>query len=176
MEVDIQAPESAAPVLGQEFLTWLWYKSEAGETFRSRGGEEFVLFYEQRVAVVAGSGETRDSTVCSGPMAKLDEARAGLGAGKKVNQARIRIEQDANTWQFQVNAVDMSLSGLKMPKVDTRLEEGDDPDAPFLERMYLVEKALEYLDSVFADFLDMRLSPELWSKEVAAVQTWIQQG
>ncbi|NCC25216.1 MAG: hypothetical protein EOM25_08460 [Deltaproteobacteria bacterium] len=175
MDVDLQVAAAKAPILGQEFLTWLWFRSERGDVFRGPGGNEFALFYEQRVSVLAGSGETRDTTVCSGPMSGLDEARAGLGKGKKVNQARIRIEQDANTWQFQVEASDFGVSGLKTPKVETRLEEGDDPDAPFLERIYLVEKSLEYLDAVFALFLEVRFG-ESWPAEAQSMRTWIREG
>ncbi len=108
-----------------------------------------MLLLEQRVAVQGGEGESKETAVVSGPMAEMREAKIGLRTGKKVHQAKVRLEQDENAWQVQLSASDFTLSGLKTPKVDMKLEEGEDPDARFLEKMYLVEKSLEFLDSVF---------------------------
>ena len=51
-------------------------------------------------------------------------------------------------------------------------EEGDDPDALFLEKMYLIESSLEMLDELYRQFLEARLSPA-WGAEAAAVAEWM---
>ena len=39
-------------ILGQEFLTWLWHKSEAQDgLFKDKNSREFALFMEQRIVV-----------------------------------------------------------------------------------------------------------------------------
>ncbi|HMB30970.1 MAG TPA: hypothetical protein VKN82_04015, partial [Desulfohalobiaceae bacterium] len=60
----------------------------------------------------------------------------------------------------------------KTPKVTFQVEEGEDPDGPFLEKMYLLEKGIEILDTLFTKFLDIRFSNS-WTGERRAVNKWI---
>ena len=165
-----QAQDAA---LGREFLTWLWYKSESkGGIFAGPDNLDFALFVEQRVSVQGGEGESLETATVSGRMSELREARLGLTTGKKVSRALLRLERDAEAWQLTVKAEDFSLSGFKTPKVETRTEEGDDPDALFLERIFLLDKALGFLDHIFAGFVRLRLAPE-WAEECAGIRTWL---
>lgn len=160
-------------VLGQEFLTWLWYKSEAqGGNFKTPDGEVFALWLEQRVSVTGGEGDAKETTSVSGLMSELREARTGLAMGKKVSKALIRIEADTEQWSGTIKAEDFSLSSFKTPKIDTKQEEGDDPDAVFLEKMYLLERGLGFLDSVFHEFLRLRFS-DGWTQEREAAGKWM---
>ena len=160
-------------MLGQDFLTWLWYKSEAqGGTFATADHEAFALYMEQRISVTGGEGDAKETTSVSGLMSELKEANAGLNLGKKVAKAQIRIEVDADAWQTTLKAEDFSQTSFKTPKVEFKQEEGDDPDAPFLEKMYLVERGLEFIDAVFFEFMRLRFS-EAWSEERANVAEWM---
>ena len=160
-------------VLGQEFLTWLWYKSESqGGNFKSQDGEPFTLYLEQRVSVTGGAGDTKETTSVSGLLSELREAKTGLAMGKKVSKALVRIESDPEQWSGTIKAEDFSLASFKTPKIETKQEEGDDPDAVFLEKMYLMERGLAFLDSVFLDFLKIRFS-EGWQAEARAVGQWM---
>ena len=172
-DVDVHKAETLAPYIGQDFLTWLWFTTEQTQgTIQTGKGEVYALFMEQRVSVQGGEGETRDTAVSSGPRSELREARLGLQSGKKVHQARIRIEKDDNLWQLQIKAEDFALGSVKTPKVDMKLEEGEDPDARFLEKMYLLEVAQDVVDDLFALFLKKRFGPE-WESEMAAIREWI---
>lgn len=160
-------------VLGQEFLTWLWYKSESqGGTFRSPTGEHFALYMEQRVSVTGGEGDAKETTSVSGLMSELREAKTGLAMGKKVSKALIRIDADAEQWSGTIKAEDFSLSSFKTPKVEFKRDEGDEPDAAILEKLYLIERGLGFLDSVFLEFLKLRFSPE-WKEEASAAGKWM---
>lgn len=173
MEMDLQLAEEKGNILGRDFLTWLWFKSEQQNgIFRSAKGEDFSLHIEQKVVVEGGEGESREKAVCTGIMSELKEAKLGLRTGKKVILARIKLEQDVHQWILDIDAANFCFSGLKTPKVDTSLEEGDDPDSIFLEKTFLVEKALEFMDSVFSGFVELRLSAD-WQREVQAFKKWL---
>ncbi len=159
--------------LGQEFLTWLWYKSESqGGNFKSPDNEPFMLYLEQRVSVTGGEGDAKETTSVSGLLSELREAKTGLSMGKKVSKALVRIEAETEQWSGTIKAEDFSLSSFKTPKIETKQEEGDDPDAVFLEKMYLLERGLAFLDAVFLDFLKARFS-EGWQQEARAVGKWM---
>ncbi len=173
MEVDLQMAEEKGAVLGRDFLTWLWYKSEQNNgIFKTVSGEDFALYIEQKVVVEGGEGESREKAVCTGLMSELREAKLGLRTGKKVVKAKIKVEQDSNEWIMEVDAADFTFSGLKTPKVDTKLEEGDDPDSIFLEKIFLVEKGVGFLDDVFHSFVEKRFSID-WQGEVDAFRHWL---
>lgn len=103
--MDLEHAESVGLLLGQEFLTWLWFASETSNgLFRTKDGEAFSVTVEQKVSVQGGEGEARETAVCSGPMAELREARMGLRTGKKVNKAKVRVERDEVSWQVLLDA------------------------------------------------------------------------
>jgi hypothetical protein len=170
----VRNEDRLAPLIGQDFLTWLWYVSEVrqGEMQTSQG-EVFTLVMEQRISVQGGEGESRDTAQSSGPRSELREAMLGLKSGKKVNLARMKLEVDSETWQLQLKAEDFSVSGLKTPKVETSDQgQDEDPDAAFLEKMHLMERAFELVDDLFAQFLRLRFS-EQWPEELRRVRDWI---
>jgi len=160
-------------IIGQDFLTWLWFRSEQNRgQWQTAQGAPFGLTLEGRVMVQSGEGESLETAVCSGPGAELHEAKTGLSRGKKVHQAKLRLEEDGRQWRVTVMAEDFSLGGFKTPKVEFRLEEGQDPDGPFLEKMYLLERALSFFDQMFFQFLKLRFSPG-WNEELKAMHVWL---
>jgi len=162
-----------APVIGQDFLTWLWFRSERnGWNFTLPGGGELNVFLEQRLSVRGGSGENVEKAVVTGPHAEFTEAKLGLRNGKLVDKAVIRFERDGNTWMVLLDADSFSLSSLKTPKIETRVEDGDDPDATFLEKMMLVEQCMDFVDELYRQFLQVRLSTD-WTDELRAFREWL---
>ena len=159
-------------MLGQEFLTWLWYKSDSqSDSFRDAANAPFHLNMEHRVVVQGGEGDKLETASVSGALSPLREARFGLATGKKVTRATLRLEQDGLRWQLAIKAEDFAVSGLKVPKTD-RGDAYDDPDALLLERIYLMERCMALLDSLYAAFLRLRLSPQ-WTDETRRIHAWM---
>lgn len=171
--MNLVAMKAKELALGQEFLTWVWFRSERSNgQWQTTDGVPFCLFFEGRVMVQSGVGEYLKTAVCSGPGAELHEAKSGLLHGKKVHQAKLRMEEDGHAWLVTVKAEDFTVAGFKTPKIVFRVEEGQDPDGPFLEKMYLLERSLMFFDQIFLQFLKLRFSPG-WSEELVAVRRWV---
>ncbi len=164
-------------VLGQEFLTWLWFRSETGNVFRTEmpkhGGEPFTVGMEQRIVVRGGEGENQETATVSGSFSPLREARLGLLTGKHVVRCLVRMEKDGQTWLVTLKAEDLSINSLRTPAI-SRENLSEDADAFFLEKMYLLEQGLGMLDEVYKQFLKIRLNPSEWQKETRAVAEWMQ--
>lgn len=171
--MDLSLVERENILLGQDFLTWLWYKTD-NETplFQLEDKRTFTVQMEQKVSVQGGEGETKATATVSSPGGELNEARAGLLTGKKVNKAQLLFSMDEDDWLVTVNAADFGISGLKTPKISTKDDEGDDPDAKFLEKIFLIERCVEMLDIIFTHFLKLRMSKE-WNEEAAKVKLWV---
>ena len=166
-------------ILGQEFLTWLWFASDTRNgLFRKRDKAEFSLFMEQRISVQGGEGESMETATVSGALSRLREARLGLATGKKVTRALVRMEQGADVWHCVLKAGDFSLSSLRTPKIDRKdgADQGDiEPDAALLEKVFLMEEATAFLDELYGQFLSLRISPAAWKEESARIRDWIHQ-
>ena len=160
-------------ILGQEFLTWLWFRSSTGGIFNDKSGAPFSVSMEQRIVVQGGDGDHIETASVSGIDSELREARLGLTTGKKVTRALLRLERGPDEWQVTLKAADFTLGSLKTPKIEKSDRDGVDPDALFLEKMYLVEACLELLDALYAAFLRVRLDEASWKEEIPMLRKWM---
>ncbi len=160
--------------IGQEFLTWLWYRSDTSpDSFVTEDGEGFTVSMEQRIIVQGGVGDEKETASVSGAFSSLSEARFGLSMGKKVVRALLHIEKDSMVYQFVVKADDFTLSSVKTPKAaKDSLSEEDDPESIFLEKLFLLENCADFLDTIFTVFIKLRLSRE-WVQEVQEMHKWM---
>lgn len=164
--------DSTDSILGKEFLTWLWYQSDvAPGAFTDDEGAPFAVSMEQRIVVQGGEGEAQETASVSGALSPLREARFGLGTGKKVSRALVRLEKDELAFQVSLRAEDFSLNSLRTPKIE-KSGDDDDPDALLLEKIYLLEVCVGLLDSLYRRFLRLRLSPD-WLREVNDMRQWM---
>lgn len=163
--------QTADLVLGQEFLTWLWFRSATGMIFNDASGRPFNVSMEQRIVVQGGEGDHVETASVSGLDSELREARMGLTTGKKVTRALLRLERGPEEWRLTIKAADFSFSGLRGPKVER--QDKDDDEALLLEKISLLEACLELVDAAFAAFLSLRLDLAAWKNEVTSIREWM---
>lgn len=163
--------------LGQEFLTWLWYKSEErGGSISLENEQDIVVVFEKHMLLESGEGESIEKIVCTGLQAELQEARTGLRMGKKLEQARITLSHEDYEYGFTLSGSLMEYRNVKLPK--TELTEGGSEDNPeemegmILERIFLFEKLTRVIDELFRMFLRLRVSED-WSEELLRVRNWV---
>jgi recombination associated protein RdgC len=160
--------------LAREFMSWLWFKSEERDgTISIPGQTDVSLSFEKRVVLESGEGEYSETVACQGLHADLREGRAAIREGKKVREARLRLEKDSDRWEFTLKADRFQFQSMKLPAVGGFDEEGEEKEGGILERVYLVETALKTMDDLFAFFLKRRLSPQWASEEISRIKTWL---
>ena len=164
----------AASLIGREFLTWLWFKSE------ERNGrialinkEEVELHFLKRIVLEAGEGEYSQGVVCHGIHAELKEGKEAIRQGKKVKEAGIKLIHDKNEWEFTFKSDCFHFQSLKMPAPDWQ-ETQEDPSGSLLERIYLIENVVKTIDSLYESFLQIRYSPQWEEKETKLLAKWLE--
>lgn len=170
-----QADDTMDGILGRDFLTWLWFRSDVAYTFfRTDDDQLFQVSMEKRVTVTSFCGTDRDTTSMATwvPGDSLLEARVGLRRGKKVSSALIHLTKDEFGFDVSVKAGDFSLNSLKTPKID-KADRDDDPDSLFLEKVFLIETAVTLLDSLYRQFLGLRLDSDKWKKTTDEMMKWM---
>jgi len=118
----------AVSLIGREFLTWLWFKSEERNgRITQPGGKEVELHFLKRIALEAGEGEYSQGVVCHGIHAELKEGKEAIRQGKKVKEAVLKITHDLNEWEFSFKADSFHFQSLKLPATDWQ----ETPGRPF---------------------------------------------
>lgn len=162
--------------LGQEFLTWLWYKSEErGGSVLLPGTGDILLFFEKHMLLESGEGESLERLICRGLQTELQEARTGLRMGKKLEQARIYLAKGDYEWRLTFGATLFEYRNISLPRTVSPNEEAADPlalEAKVLERVGMTEELMHTMDELFRLFLQMRVSDD-WPLELTRIKKWI---
>ena len=160
---------------GREFLTWLWFKSEErGGIIQIPDRYEVELIFLQRLVLASGDGEYSETVVCQGLHSDMKEGREALRQGKKIKEARLRLTNDATKWEFTLKADYFQYQSLKLPATIASDEEPD-REGQNMERIFLVETALETIDKLFAAFSSLRLSSQWENEELPRMRKWLTQ-
>ncbi len=166
--------------LGQEFLSWLWYKSEerGGTVLVEESGEDIQLIFEKHMLLEYGEGESLEKVVCQGLQSELKEARTGLRQGKKLEQARIHMVRGEYEWHMTIKASLLEFRSVKVPKTLDSADEGDDDEAVegrLLDRIGMLETAYKTIDQLLLQFIKIRISSQ-WPEELSRLSAWIHKG
>jgi len=156
--------------LGREFLVWLWFESELFEQkFSIEGFGECELWLEKSIVLesLTEAGKERATLAGIAPSGG-PEAREALRQGKMPVKAKLAVRRDEQDFALALDADSLSLSGAKIPAL--LKGEGDDP---FHERMTLIEELEGAIESLYRDFLVVRLQAG-WDKAVVpAIRAWM---
>ncbi len=163
--------------LGQEFLTWLWWKSEErGGSIELPGQGDITVVFEKHMLLESGEGESSEKIVCTGLQAELQEARTGLLMGKKLEQARMVIGYNSYEYSFTLAAALMEFRNVRLPKTEgSEGGQGDNPEeveGMILERIYLFEELIRLVNELFSLFLKKRLGND-WHEELEKIRGWV---
>lgn len=157
--------------LGREFLTWLLWRIERGEDRFGSGAETFTLAFGSRVRLRALAGDVTDAVLRGAKAAYSVEARAGVGAGRTLREAELRLIRGDREWRFTLDGETLDLRGVKLPAL--LAEEDDDR---FLERVALIDELDSLVKSAFSEFIRERTRPVWHRSVVPAMQAWVAEG
>jgi DNA recombination-dependent growth factor C len=161
-------------LIGREFLTWLWFKSEERNgSITLNKDKEVELHFLKRIVLEAGEGEYSQGVVCSGLHAELKEGKEAIRQGKKVKEAGIRLTHDQNEWEFIFKADTFDFQSLKLPVIDMP-EDSQDSSGKMLERIYLIENVAKTMDNLFESFLRIRFLPAWEENELKLLAKWLE--
>jgi len=165
--------------LGQEFLAWLWYKSqERGGAIDIPGIGDVLVVFEKHMLLEFGEGEANETVICRGLQTELKEAKAGLLMGKKPEQARIRLARGEHEFGVTLTAATLEFRNVRLPKTVAAGEEEEGPEAregQILERIGLFEELSSLVNDLFRMFIQVRASAQ-WPAELEKVRRWVHHG
>jgi len=163
--------------LGQEFLTWLWFKSEErGQAIALDDSRTDVsLVFEKFLLLESGEGDSLERVTVQGGQAEFLEGRLALRTGKKVEQARMMLIRDDHEFHFTLSGSLFEFKSVRLPKTMAAGEEGDgdlDVVGRCLDQISLYEVVARTVDELFRMFLRLRIGKD-WAVELGKVGKWI---
>jgi len=161
--------------LGNEFLAWLWFRSETDRglfELGDRGSAE--LWFDGKITLQSETEKGVETITCTGETPNMKEARFALAEGKRIIRAAVKLDIGDNRWSFILDSTWMNFKTFKSPKVIQDREE--DADGVFYEKMFLVEEAVSVMDEMYYSFIKLRVSPEWETEEHPALVKWINEG
>ena len=154
--------------LGNDFLLWLWFKSSTNQ------GDvlDIELSLSKKIILKADDQKSFGTISCSGSGFK--EARHALADGYKITSAGITlVTSEEEAYSFTLDSMALDISGLKCPKVV--MDDEEDPDGLFYEKIGLISKVRDKVEMLFKAFIELRLSGD-WIGEFEALSAWVRAG
>ena len=178
--------------VGRELLLWLWFECELFEgTLSTKEHGEFGLWIERQITLSSGKSEV--TRIKGGYPAGSREAKEALLRGKLPEVFGMHLSWREREHNFVLKAESLSLSGLSLPTVlgaeeapvelvdrppPRKRKKAESPDPSdeqheaFYERMMLTREVEGLVETLYRDFLALRLGPT-WDTVVApAMKAW----
>lgn len=103
--------------LGEEFLTWLWFRWEQdGGEFSLPGGRIVGVALDDFLSFGAPSEDETEQTLRRGLPTRTAEARTALRQGRRLRKARLLIAEGSRQWTAVLDAPTLTLGGVKLPE------------------------------------------------------------
>lgn len=161
--MDVVDMYSEFPHIGNEFLTWMWFKGETDPAFKFAVGSKIVFSKE------------KDTVTIKGDQDELIIGKVAMSDGYIVSEMQLVYSSDDPRFSFSMKGSDMSFNGLKTPKVEGDGSD-DEEEGLILEKVSLIEEIASVVDNVFKQYILMRVDEDEWRDTVHKIKNWINEG
>ncbi len=155
--------------LGRELLSWLLWRSEAGEPLVEYEERPVTVLFSSKVVLKGVHEDVTEMTARGATAPYSAEVRHALDRGLLVHSARLCFTHGDRQYEATLDAEHLDVRSAKLPQLMT--EEEDDA---LQERLYLVEQLSGIVDALVEAFLAARTSKRWRQKIVPAMKEWMQ--
>ncbi len=173
--LDVAVAYTRYQFLGEEFLTWLWFIIEKNQDLIKNLDKDFVaLEIGNRIVFENRKKESAERITIKGDGASLEEGIIAIKKGALVTEINLVYKSGELTWQFTLKGESLNISSLSLPSTGSP-ESDEDLEGYVLEKIFLYEKVLHVLESLFTHFTKLRVSDVWLGKEAVRITKWVQE-
>ncbi len=154
--------------LGRELLTWLLWRSEAGDPLVDVEGAGLEVLFTGRITLRGLAGDVNELAARGVAAPYSAEVRRALDAGLLVHQARLRLEHGEQAYEVTLDAEFLDVRSAKLPPP---LAEADDDR--LIERLEQAERLSSLVDALVEAFLAERSGKTWRQRTVPALKDWM---
>lgn len=142
--------------LGEEFLTWLWFRWETdGGEYALSAGRNVGVALDDFLAFAAPSEDETEQTLRHGLPTRTAEARTALRQGRRLKKAKLIIAESERQWTATLDGTTMTLSGVRLPEDAEDAESAADRTADRAANWLALH---EIVMAIYRQFLKERLA------------------
>jgi hypothetical protein len=156
--------------LGRELLSWLLWRSEAGEPLVEYDGRPVTVLFTSRVVLKGVHEDVTEMSARGATAPYSEQVRHALDRGLLVHSARLCFTHGDRQYEATLDAEHLDVRSAKLPELMT--EENDDR---LQERLYLTEQLSGMVDALVEAFLADRTHKRWRQKVVPAMKQWMQE-
>ena len=157
--------------LGEEFLTWLWYRLETeGGEFDLGQGRVVGVSLDDFIVFAPRDDDETEQTLRKGMPTRAVEARAGLRSGHRLKKAKLILAMGDLQWGLTLDASTMGLGSIKLPDDD---EDAEGPEERSRERAANFLLLHEIVGQLYRLFLELRLRADYPSTDGEQQAAWM---
>lgn len=172
--LDVAVAYNRYKFIGNEFLTWLWFTIETNQFFFKTVDDSITSIYlGNRIVLENIINDATEIIIIKGDDAGLEEGILSLRKGAVVVEMNVSCKTENQEWKFSLKGESLSFSGLKVPETGP-IETKDDIEGIVLEKAYRYEKAMALTNSLFNNFLKLRITDEWTDMVLPQMKKWIQ--
>jgi hypothetical protein len=159
--------------LGEEFLTWLWFRWETdGGEFRLPGGRVVGVALDDLLTFAAPSDDDTEQTLRHGLPTRTEEARTALRQGRRLRRARLILAEGQRQWTATIDGPRLQLTGVRLPEDAEEVESDGDRSADRAANWLALH---EILLALYGEFLRERLADGYLAAAGEQQAQWMQQ-
>lgn len=167
---DLKFLQENRAFLGREFLTWIWFKSESQDhKVHVKNFGPFQILIDSKMTLSSTSGSVRENSLKGNAPSYAREAGAALAAGKMLSEAKFILQNQDLHWSFVLSADDFSLRSVQLPGIVQ-----DSSKSHFSQRIRYSQMLNEILDSLYDEYISIRIAADRFAEECAEMQRWLQ--
>ena len=171
--LDIAVAYNQFKFLGDEFLTWLWFVIEQNPAVLGSADPDLASFeIGNRIVLEKKHKKAFERITIKGEDAGLEEAKVALQNGALVAELNLVYRSAQHKWQFTLKGESLNLSSLKTPKIAPP-ESPDEVEGCVLEKIFLYDKILQFLEKLYKTFIKLRTSSRWQSREISLIKKWL---
>ncbi len=164
-EVDDESMEFTP---GEDFLTWLWFKTETGGGLFKDDVGEYAVQLEGPLLMERQGGGTHETALRKGLPTISAEAKSALLAGKKLVRAKLIIGRGDQVWSFGFDANSFVFRGVKLPEPKEIL----DAASTFQNRVFNIGILRDFVLGLYDLFIDVRNDSAKWAETRTQIHEW----
>lgn len=154
--------------VGNEFLLWLWFRTEtADDTFKLSDESEVTVMLARTLTLECPRGQTGYETITHEGPTQLPEARRAIQSGKLPRKAGLTLVRHGAQYEFTLHAETLAIASAKLPP-----SEEEEDRARLDERATRIRHLIETLDLLFDLFGQLRFSSD-WIAELTKMRKWL---
>ena len=178
--LDVSVAYNRYRFVGNEFLTWLWFVVATNSyiTFLDSGADDGssqltpTMGLGDRIVLKNRHDQGEETITITGSGADWEEGAVALKKGAQVNELALVFEQDQHTWKATLKGESLHLTSLKTPQ-GGKIYAPEETDAAVLEKFYLYDQIVQWINQLFDSFVGLRISDQWESGQLPEVRRWI---